>query len=190
MFFISCLIYVFLASLVGIVLIGISLGIITPVEITSWSNRLLSLDSYHQIILGWTGIVFVLSCINFVRRLSLTSSRERTITLSTEKGNIKVSLLAIEEMIRKDLSTQKVISHIKPKVNISRKGIKINIRATLNSQINLSEFTAEIQEEIKRKLSTLVGDREVYVDLEIKRIAINKVEPKEEEKVEIPFRNY
>jgi len=181
---------VFLASLIGIIFVGISLGIITPVEITFWSNKLVSLDSYHQMILGWTGVLFVLSCINFARKLSLTSSRERTITLSTEKGNIKVSLLAIEEMIRKELSTQKIISHIKPKVGVSRKGIKVNIRATLNSQINLSEFTAKIQEEIKRKLSALVGNREIYVDLEIKRISINKIEPKEEEKVEIPFRNY
>jgi len=193
MFFISCLSFIFLSSLIGIILVGISLGIISQYELYSWVNKIISLNSYQQMILGWLGVFFILASINFVRRLSLHSTKEKAIVLNTDKGNIKVSLSAIEDMIRRDLSDQKEISHIRPKVLIQRKGIKVLIRAVLKSEENLSEFTAQIQEKIKSRLETLIGkEKEIFVDLEIKKIALAESGYKKEEKeeVEIPFRNY
>jgi len=193
MFFISCLSFIFLSSLIGIIFVGISLGIISQYELYSWVNKIVSLNSYQQMILGWLGVFFILASINFVRRLSLHSTKERVIVLNTDKGNIKVSLSAIEDMIRKDLSDREEISHIRPKVLIQRKGIKILIRAVLKSEENLSEFTAQIQERIKNRLETLIGkEKEIFVDLEIKKIALAESGYKKEEKeeVEIPFRNY
>lgn len=193
MFFISCLTFIFLSSLIGIISIGISLGVISQYELYSWVNKILSLDPYKQVILGWLGVFFILACINFVRRISLNSTKEKAIVLGTDKGNIKVSLAAIEDMIRKDLANREEISHIRPKVLILRKGIKVIIRAVLNSEQNLPEFTAQIQEKIKNRLETLVGEKEIFVDLEIKKIALGEAGYKKEEKqeeVEIPFRNY
>jgi len=193
MFFISCLSFLFLTSLIGIILVGISLGIISQYELYSWINKIFSLNPYQQIILGWLGVFFILVSINFVRRLSLHSAKEKAIVLNTDKGNIKVSLSAIEDMIRKDLSGREEISHVRPKVLIQRKGIKILIRAVLKSEENLSQFTAQIQEKIKSRLETLIGkEKEIFVDLEIKKIALAESGYKREEKeeVEIPFRNY
>jgi len=193
MFFISCLTFLFLTSLIGIILVGISLGIISQYELYSWINRIFSLNPYQQIVLGWLGVFFILVSINFVRRLSLHSAKEKAIVLNTDKGNIKVSLSAIEDMIRKDLSGREEISHVRPKVLIQRKGIKILIRAVLKSEENLSQFTAQIQEKIKSRLETLIGkEKEIFVDLEIKKIALAESGYKREEKeeVEIPFRNY
>ncbi len=193
MFFISCLTFIFLSCLIGTILVGISLGIISQYELYSWVNKVISFNPYQQIILGWLGVFFILVSINFIRRLFLHSAKEKAIVLNTDKGNIKVSLSAIEDMIRKDLASREEISHIRPKVLILRKGIKVLIRAVLKSEENLPEFTAQIQETIKNRLETLIGrEKEIFVDLEIKKIALVESGYKKEEKeeVKIPFRNY
>jgi len=65
-------------------------------------------------------------------------------------------------------------------------------RGVLTAEVNLVEFTKEIQEQVREKVHTLLGkDKQVQVNLEIRKIALSKKDLLAEEKEpEIPFRNY
>ena len=84
------------------------------------------------------------------------------------------------------------VSHIKPRVSLKKKKIEVSTKGVLTAEVNLVEFTKEIQEKIKEKINTLLGeDKQVEVNLEIKKVSLgNKNKTLEKEEPKVPFRNY
>ena len=86
------------------------------------------------------------------------------------------------------------VSHIKPKVFLRKKGIEVVTKGILTSEVNLVDFTREIQEKVKEKMHALLGeDKPVKVNLEIRKVSLGGKKELDEESAqepEVPFRNY
>lgn len=191
MFFISILIYILTSLFTGLVLMGLSLKILTPEEIVFYLDKTVFADPSLQIVIGWTGALIVLSCVALIGRFTKGLRREKGITIQTAEGNLIINLSAIEDMIKKTVGEQKEISHIKPKVNITRKGINILIKGHLETEVNLVEFTSVLQSEIKKKIEYIFGgEKDVKVNLEIKKLAFSTRREVVEAEPEVPFRKY
>ncbi|MCK4520164.1 MAG: alkaline shock response membrane anchor protein AmaP, partial [Candidatus Omnitrophica bacterium] len=117
--------------------------------------------------------------------------KNKSITFESDEGKISITLVAIEDMLKKMLEAKTEVSRIKPKVILRKKYIEIAAHGVLTAEVNLVEFTKEIQEQVKEKVHALLGeDKQVQVNLEIRKIAINKKELAEEKEPKIPFRDY
>jgi len=118
--------------------------------------------------------------------------RNKSISFDSNEGKVSITLVAIEDMLKKMLESKTEVSRIKPKVLLKRKGIEVLARGVLTTEVNLVDFTKEIQEQIKEKMNNLLGeDKKVQVNLEIRKIALNKKDLLVEDKEpEVPFRNY
>jgi len=191
MILIHGLIYLITSLAAGSLIIGIAAGQINIDTISKVIDTFFFADRLSPWLWSGIGILILLSCLQFISRLFKNVRREKFITRQTAEGQVSISLNAIEDMIRKILEDKEELSHIKPKVTFTRKGINILVRGYLTSEVNLIEFTSDIQEIIKKKITYLLGEDEVLkINLEIKKLAFAASRDVVEDEPRVPFRNY
>jgi len=189
--FLTVLIYIILSLTTGIILIGLSLEMITVDIITAYLTEIPA-DFPLKLIVILIGSLLILICLRYIQASFQRSRRNKSITFDSNEGKVSITLIAIEDMLKKMLESKTEVSRIKPKVLLKRKGIEVLARGVLTTEVNLVDFTKEIQEQIKEKMNNLLGeDKKVQVNLEIRKIALNKKDLMVEDKEpEVPFRNY
>lgn len=189
--FLTVLIYIVLSLATGLILIGLSLEIITVDIFTAYLSKIPA-----DFPLRWTtvlvGLLLILLCVRYMQASFLRLRKNKSITFKSEEGKVSITLVAIEDMLKKMLETKTEISRIKPKVILRKKGIEVIARGILTAEVNLVEFTKKIQEQVREKVHTLLGEeKQVQVNLEIRKIALSKKDLAAEDKEpEIPFRHY
>ena len=189
--FLTGLTYIIVSLTTGLVLIGLSLEIITIDVITVYLAKILA-DFPPKLTTILVGLLLILLCLRYLQASFRRVRRNKSITFNSEEGKVSITLVAIEDMLKKMLEAKTEVSRIKPKVLLKKKGIEVVARGVLTTEVNLVEFTKEIQEQIREKVHALLGqDKQVKVNLEIRKIALSKKDLLAEDKdPEIPFRNY
>ncbi|MCP4653524.1 MAG: alkaline shock response membrane anchor protein AmaP [Candidatus Omnitrophica bacterium] len=195
--FLTLIIYVLISFIVSLFFMGISLKLIEiNMIIPYFENHIISAQLISDVYIRWflflIGFLVILFCLRHLQATFLRSRRERSISFESPHGKVCITLFAIEDMLKKMLDSRKEIAHIKPKVYSKKKGIDVIIRSNLASEVNLLEFTNELQESVQEKLHHLLGDeREIKVRIEIRKMFMGEKRSTEEEsEPEIPFRNY
>ena len=190
--FLTVFVYIILSLVAGVLLIGVSWDPTVLQIVVAYLEGQFFSDYWLRVIAGLLGVLFILMCFSYLQRILQRSRRDESLTFESEQGKVSITLFAIEDMLRKILESRLEVSHIRVKVLLRKKCIEVMIRGVLTSEVNLVEFTKEIQESVKEKMHTLLGeDKEVQVNLEIRKVAIGaKKGLVEEHEPEIPFRNY
>ncbi len=189
--FLTVLIYIILSLIAGLTLIGLSLEIITVDAVTAYLAKIPA-DFPLKWIIAIVGLLLILLCLRYIQASFQRLKRDKSVTFESDQGKVSITLVAIEDMLKKMLEAKTEVSRIRPKVLLRKKGIEVIARGVLTTEVNLVEFTKEIQEQVKEKVHTLLGeDKPVQVNLEIRKIALSKQDLMAEDKEpEIPFRNY
>lgn len=192
MSFLTVLIYVILSLSIGLVLVGVSLDLIAITTISNYLEKEIFSDFSSRIIFFLIGTILILFCLQYIQTLLRRCRRNKSITFESPEGKVSITLSAIEDMLRKLLEERKEVSHVRPKVFLRKNLIEVVIRGVLTSEVNLVEFTKEIQESVKEKMHILLGeDKQVKVNLEIRKVIVGgKTALADEKEPEIPFRNY
>jgi len=187
--FVAGLIYVILSFIIGFFLIGSSINLINTAVIFEYLQNELFSDMSLRLVLLCVGTILVLFCMRYLQMLFSRSKRNKSIVFESPEGSVSITLIAIEDMLKKMLEDRTEISNIKPKVFLRKKWVELNAKGILVSEVNLVELIKEIQEKVKEKMQVLLGeDKKVKVNLEIRKVSADgkteELEPK------IPFRNY
>ncbi len=132
-------------------------------------------------------ISFVLARIIYGRQ-----EQERIITFDNPLGRVTISLSALEDLIRRMVVRSPQIKEIRPDIASSKKGLKVDIRLVLRSDVNIAELTADLQEMIKRKIQDVIGKEErVTVRVHVIKISTENILPgkkgMEEDEIEPPL---
>ncbi len=188
----TTLLYIILSIVSGTLLIGISLNIADIPTLLGMLESKIIADPLLKTTFLLVGTIIILLCLRYIQRIFLKSHRNKSISFKTPQGNVSITILAIEDMLKKMLEEKPEVSHIKPRVSLKKKKIEVSTKGVLTAEVNLVEFTKEIQEKIKEKINTLLGeDKQVEVNLEIKKVSLgNKNKTLEKEEPKVPFRNY
>ena len=194
--FISILIYLLVGLAAGIGLIGMSLEI-NYLDITGYISTLNAMATnspFIRTIIFLFGSLIILIFLRFLQKGFTRYRREKTIKTETENGCISVTLTAIEDMIRKSLSDEDIISYIKPRILSTRKEIISYVKPALKEAVNIKDFAENIQIKLKEKLQAILGNEKILkINIEVKKIAFPKKyreENEEEEDEEGPLRKY
>jgi uncharacterized alkaline shock family protein YloU len=154
-------------------------------------------DPNNVLICALLGALIILTCLWLLNSMLVKSRKEKSLTFESAQGKVSITFFALEDMLKKMLDERTEISHTKPKVAVRKKSIIVNIKTNLTSEVNLLEFTSEIQERIKEKLQNLLGDnKEIKIQIEIRKMRFrgerntNDTDSDEDETPEVPFRNY
>lgn len=188
--FLTILIYIILSFSVGIILIAAPAGIINLKSIAAYLNQNVLTTSSSNITLILIGIIIILLCLRYIQKMISSSRRNKNISFESKEGKVNITLIAIEDMLKKMLEEKDEISHIKVKVSLRKKTIVVKTKGYLNYEVNLVDFTKNIQAIVKEKLQILLGeDKKVEVNLQIRKITVSEKEEKTEDP-EVPFRHY
>ncbi|MGI6552841.1 MAG: alkaline shock response membrane anchor protein AmaP [Clostridia bacterium] len=96
-----------------------------------------------------------------------------------ELGEVLISVVAIEQMVKKAAMKIKGVREVKPKIRCVPEGVAVFLQVQVAADINIPQATAEIQQEIRGYLENTAGlhllEAKVLVD-HITRDLKNRVE--------------
>jgi hypothetical protein len=104
--------------------------------------------------------------------------RERIITFDNPLGRVTISLSALEDLVRRMAVRSPQIKEIRPEIASTKKGIKVDVRLVLRSDVNIADLTADLQETIRRKIQDVIGKEEkVLVRVHVIKISTENIHP-------------
>lgn len=193
------LFYMVITLFLGCFIALFALNLIPFQEVTG----ILSVIYYDQNIRGISGIVAVLIlAMNhlFARAISGNQERGKTIAFDNPAGRVTVSLTALEDLIRRVISKVPEVREARSSISAGKKGFVIKSRLVLNTEVNIPEMTARVQEIVKRKVQDTIGVEEaIVVRVDIVKIISSKSVIKESKKKDeseqspeptVPFQGY
>ncbi|MCF7887093.1 MAG: alkaline shock response membrane anchor protein AmaP [Candidatus Omnitrophica bacterium] len=188
--FLTILIYIVLSFCIGTLLVIVPTGILNLKNAVDYLNQNTLANFSSSVTLVLIGLIMILLCLRYIQKMILNSRQNKNISLESKEGKVNITVMAVEDMLKKMLEEKDEVSHIKVKVSLKKKIISVQIKGYLNYEVNLVNFTKEIQEKVKEKLEILLGeDKKVAVNLQIRKITMRDKKENLDEP-EVPFRHY
>ena len=184
LFNIIIIFYVLVSALLGAVILSFSFNLVDLNDIVFRLNEI-SNDMNARIILAASGILFILIALFLAQITSARREREKTIAFNNPSGQVTITLFAVEDLIRRMGQELPQIKELKPNVIATKKrGIQVNIRLTLRSEINIPEFTAQLQEMVKTRIQEIFGiDEQILVKIHVAKILTQQEKTKRKEEI-------
>jgi len=167
--------YTLVFLLVGGACIAISLDLI-PQESIVESLNTVYVSTNTRLIIGVTGLLLIAISLMVTRITIGKLQRERTIAFENQDGQVTISLVAIEDFIKRAAKQLPEVKELKPSVRADKKGIMVIARVTLFSDINIPETTEKIQAIVKTRVQEMLGlEEQTTVRVHVVKI-VNKEE--------------
>lgn len=123
------------------------------------------------------GCLFICVGLAFAKILIARSRSEDTLVYQSSMGRITVSLSAIEDIARKALKKFLVIKDCKVKTNLEDAELKMILRLTLWSALNIPDLVREVQEEVRQKLARVLGmEYPMEIKAEVVKVEEHKID--------------
>lgn len=81
----------------------------------------------------------------------------KSIVQRAELGEIRISLVAIENLVQKTVREVGGVRETRTRVNPGAEGIKVKVHAVMNPENHLPSISKEIQEVIRRRVRETIG---------------------------------
>jgi hypothetical protein len=119
---------------------------------------------------------------------------ERTIAFNNPSGQVTVSLVALEDLIKSLTSQLPEIKEIKPFLMANKKGIDAQVKLILRSQVNIPDLTVKLQDSIRRKIEEVTGmEGKITVHIHVAKMLLEDGKIKRSVEVSaphVPFHGY
>lgn len=189
--------YTVILLIIGIILIYSAIGFINTGQI---ALALQALSAWNiRLAIGLTGLLLILISFLYHQIMFSRVRREKTIAFQTANGEVLVALNAVEDLIRRIAVEVEGIKEARPDIIASKRGLEINLRLILYSEVNIPEFTDRIQEMIKSRIQEMLGlDEEIVIKIFVAKIVgkeqrvkkRKETEPEEITPPPVPFQGY
>jgi uncharacterized alkaline shock family protein YloU len=122
---------------------------------------------YHdmdlRIFFGARAAVLLVKNFIYVRTLAGYQQRGKTIAFDNPSGRVSVSLVALEDLIRRVIERVPEVKDVKPVITANKKGIDVWAKVILRADVNLPDMTSKLQDLVKRKIQDTIGLEETVV---------------------------
>ncbi len=128
-------------------------------------------EEKFRLIFGALAAVLLIKNHFYARAISGAHQKEKTIAFDNPSGRVSVSLAAMEDLIRRVVARIPEVREARPLIVATGKGLEISTRLVLNTEANIPEITARLQDLIKRKIQDTIGIEEtVIVKIDVVKI--------------------
>lgn len=129
-------------------------------------------DQMLRMLFGSIAIVTMLLNIILYQKSTMVEKKDKIIAFDNPSGRVSVSLLALEDLIKKTAAKISDIREVKANIAASKKGgIQVTMSLTLRSDLNIPDITAKVQDSIKRKIVDTIGlEESVNVSIFVSKI--------------------
>ena len=157
------------------------------------------LDPEKRIVVAGLGFLILWLNFIFIKAMSDEQQREKTIAFDNPTGRVSVSLDALEDLTRRVIAGVGEVREVRSSIRVGKKGLEIDARLVLNTDVNIPEMTAHLQDLVKRKVQDTIGIEETpTVRIHISKIIPGQRKPKrpkengeaKEEQLNVPYQGY
>jgi len=158
---IAIFLYTMVFSIIGAVLIALSLNAQSIDSIISWVGYLFHTENAR---LGMALAGFLLIVINIsIAQLSIGKLRKhKTIAFENPHGQVTLSLTAIEDEIKKLMYNMSEVKDVRPKIIAKKSGIEVMVRTAIYSDVNIPDVTERMQAMIRSRMQEILGLEEKF----------------------------
>lgn len=138
------------------------------------------------------GVAVIISALNLLVARRYTSRRKAFVTQTTELGELRIAVSAIENLILKCVETHKEVKVNEMNVVNHRDAIDVEMRVSINGNVSIPHAVEQLQTQIKRYLAASSGIevRNISVSVDkapISDAAVPPAIPEEEPRQETPL---
>lgn len=169
--------YTVVLALLGASLILIALNLLPKANIIEAVNLIYAQPNL-RLVTGFAGLLLITISLLIIQFALGRLEREKTLAFENPDGRVTVSLTAIEDFMKRVGAQIPEIQELKPKVSATKKGVVVEAKITLFSDISIPNITEKIQSIVKNRIQDMLGIEEPI----IVRIHINKLVAKSEPK--------
>ena len=175
----AVLFYVSLTLFLSAFLILFVLNWVNYYDVTFMLSTIYS-DQNLRLIIGCMAAVFLVINFLFYQFYSVNVHRDKIIAFDNPSGRVTVSLVAMEDIVRRMLTRLPEIKKVYPNITASKKGLTISVKLSLQSEVNIPELSASVQGRIKRKIQDMIGiDQPLDITVYIGRIVSESAKSKD-----------
>jgi uncharacterized alkaline shock family protein YloU len=156
-------------------------------DVTNLLSRIYSDLQWRTIIGICVAVVLVLNYI-FERVLLSQQQKGRMIAFDNPSGRVSISVDALEDLVKREILSVSEVKEVRSSIMMAgRKGLEIDARLVLNSDVNIPEITANLQEMVKTKIQDTIGVEEtIVVKVEVVKIVADSAKKRSKEKDKTP----
>jgi len=144
----------FLLSLVwGVLLLGEASGKLFIGNLTAKASRG---------VLTGVGVLFLLIAFLIIMSAMRRAKKEPNVVLNNPQGEVRVAYSAIEDFIRKLGPSMGGVRELRPRVQVTGKGVEVTCRVTLEAADSIPTIAAAVQERIMQQLKETLGIDNVH----------------------------
>ncbi|MFA5116073.1 MAG: alkaline shock response membrane anchor protein AmaP [Candidatus Omnitrophota bacterium] len=189
--------YTSIIFFIGGILIIFSFNYLPIQDAINALTQYLPLTLNSKIIVGLTGLLLIIISYSFAQLILGKMQQEKTIAFANPQGQVTISLSAVEDLIKRLVRGMPEIKEIRPDVIAGKKGIAVDLRLILASEVNIPDLTSRLQDTIKNKIQETLGiEEEIFVKIHVAKIISTeekdrkRKETDKEEPRSIPYSGY
>lgn len=162
--------YTIISFIIGGFLIAFAMDWLKLQEIYSLLGYL-QINLNSRVITGLAGFLLVIISVSFAQIILGKMEKEKTIAFNTPTGQVTIALAAVEDLIRRLTQNFSEIKELRPNVVASKRGVEVDLRVVLFSEVNIPELTNHLQDLIKTKIQEMLGiEEQITVKVHIAKI--------------------
>ncbi|MFH1360565.1 MAG: alkaline shock response membrane anchor protein AmaP [Candidatus Omnitrophota bacterium] len=189
--------YVLIISVLSGAVILFATDVITLNDV-SYYLRIVHNDPTVNMAVTITSCGLIIFSFILARIISGNQQKERTIAFDNPSGRVSVSLVAVEDLVKRMLYKNPEVKDVKPTIVAGKKGVSIEAKLVLRADVNIPEMTSKLQDTIKNKIQEILGlDETVTVRLHIIKMISDQSKSKgprqdkdQESETAVPFQGY
>ncbi|MBF0386106.1 MAG: alkaline shock response membrane anchor protein AmaP [Candidatus Omnitrophica bacterium] len=156
-------------------------------------------DKTLRMVIGILGGVILFMNFLFYQLYSVNIHRDKVIAFDNPAGRVSVSLVALEDLIKRMLYRTEEIKEVKASIRATRKGLLSKIKLALKAEVNIPDLTARVQDMVRGKIQDIIGLEEpIDITIYVGKILAEKSKTKDgdsqgevkEDLNNVPFQGY
>ncbi|HYG59431.1 MAG TPA: alkaline shock response membrane anchor protein AmaP [Symbiobacteriaceae bacterium] len=145
------------------------------VAITGWTEPHLWLEealttARGRVYIGLIGAVFFAVSMRLIAVAFIRQGGGQPVVHETSMGEVRISLDAVENLVRKTARSIKGVREIKAVVSHGKDGLRVHLGGTISPEVSIPDVSEEIQSAVRQYVKRVVGVELAEVRLEVENI--------------------
>jgi len=147
-------------------------------------------EATKMAMVSFFGVIMFLTIL-FYKIFLVNIFEDKVIAFDNPSGRVSVSLLALEDLVRRKIIKLFEVKEVKTKIRASgKKGLRVTIRLTLKSEGNIPDLTSSVQEITKKRIQDIIGiDEPVNISVYIGKIISEERDQKKRKEASVEDQN-
>lgn len=151
-------------------------GLMIVVSVSKWASPQVWLadamgSPRGRLVLGLVGAAFFAVSVRLIVFAFTRRGGGQPVVHETQFGDVRISLDAVENLVRKVARSVKGVRDVKAVVTHGKDGLSAVLKGTISPEVSIPEVSEEIQSSVRQYVKRVVGVEMAEVRLEVDNIA-------------------